>query len=75
MNIFGYLEEVLLFFKDLLCNSYLLSKLELCSMLTLVYMVFTFVLLLYFKHLVHNMVEFGKGICYDSFKGKNLFFW
>jgi hypothetical protein len=28
---FGYLEEVLLFFKELLCN---LSILELCSMLT-----------------------------------------
>jgi hypothetical protein len=31
MNVFGYLEEVLLFFKELLCN---LPILELCSMLT-----------------------------------------
>jgi hypothetical protein len=37
----GYLEEVLLFFKELLCNLSLLSILELCSMLTLVYMVCT----------------------------------
>jgi ABC-type multidrug transport system permease subunit len=34
MNVFGYLEEVLLFFKELLCNSSLLSLLELCSMFT-----------------------------------------
>jgi hypothetical protein len=39
MNGFGYLEEVLLYSKELLCNSYLLSTLELYSMLTLVYMV------------------------------------
>jgi hypothetical protein len=31
MNVFGYVEEVLLFFKELLCN---LSILELCSTLT-----------------------------------------
>jgi hypothetical protein len=31
MNVFGYLEGVPLFFKELLCN---LSILELCSMLT-----------------------------------------
>jgi hypothetical protein len=31
MNVFGYAEEVLLFFKELLCN---LSILEFCSMLT-----------------------------------------
>jgi hypothetical protein len=37
----GYLEYVLLLFKNLLCNSSLLSILELCSMLTLVYKVCT----------------------------------
>jgi hypothetical protein len=41
MNVFGYLEEVLLLFKDLLYNLSLLSILELCSTLTLVYMVFS----------------------------------
>jgi hypothetical protein len=42
MNVFGYMEEVLLLFKELLCNSSLLSILELFSMLTFVYMVNTF---------------------------------
>jgi hypothetical protein len=34
MNVLGYLEEVLLFFKELFCNSYLLSILELYSTFT-----------------------------------------
>jgi hypothetical protein len=34
MNVLGYFEEVLLFLRELLCNSYPLSILELCSMLT-----------------------------------------
>jgi hypothetical protein len=50
MNVFSYVEEVLLFFKDLLCN---LSILELCSTLTF----YTWCVLLFyydiFKHLDH----------------------
>jgi hypothetical protein len=34
MNVLGYLEEVLLLFKDLLCNSYILSLKELFVTLT-----------------------------------------
>jgi hypothetical protein len=48
MNAFGYLEEVLLLFKELLCISFFFSILELCFMLTLVYMVCTSDLLCYF---------------------------
>jgi hypothetical protein len=48
--VFGYLEGVPLFFKDLLCN---LSILELCSLLT--FCTWCVLLLLYdiCKHLVH----------------------
>jgi hypothetical protein len=45
MNVFDYVEEVLQLFKELLCNPSLLYILELRSMLTLLYMVCTFVLL------------------------------
>jgi hypothetical protein len=45
MNVFGYVEEVLLLFKELFCNSYLLSILEFFSTLTFLYMVCTYVLL------------------------------
>jgi hypothetical protein len=52
--VFGYLEGVPLFFKELLCN---LSILELCSMLTFC----TWCVLLLFydicKHLDHNTCE------------------
>jgi hypothetical protein len=34
MNVIGHLEEVIIFYKELLCNSSLLFILELCSMLT-----------------------------------------
>jgi hypothetical protein len=39
MNVFGYLEEVFLFFKDLMCKSSLLSTLDFFFLLKLVYMV------------------------------------
>jgi hypothetical protein len=56
MNVFGYLEEVFLFFKELLCNTYLLCILELYSTLTLVYMVCTSNFLCYLKKpVVHTM--------------------
>jgi hypothetical protein len=54
MNKFGYLEAFLLLFNHLLCNLSLLSALELCSILTLLYMVFTSIPLSYFKNLKHN---------------------
>jgi hypothetical protein len=55
MNVFGYLEEVLLLFKELLCNLYLLSILEVFYTLTLLYMECTSGLFIYLKHLVHNI--------------------
>jgi hypothetical protein len=57
MNVVGYLEEVLIFFQELLCNSSLLSILELCSPLIFgvhgVYSSF----LLYFKVFVRNIIH------------------
>jgi hypothetical protein len=56
MNVFGYLEEVILLFKELLCNLSLLYILELSSMLTLLYMMCTSGLLWYLNHLNHNIL-------------------
>jgi hypothetical protein len=55
MNVLEYLEDVLLFFKELLCKSSLLSILELCSTLTFVVHGVYFGLLCNTKVLVHNI--------------------
>jgi hypothetical protein len=55
LDVLGYLEEVPLFFKELLCKSSFSSILELCSTLTVGVHGMNFDLLCYLKYLVQNI--------------------
>ena len=57
MNVLGYLEEILLFIKDLLYNSSLLSLLGLCSMVTYHVHYVYLDLLFYLQHLLMNTIK------------------
>jgi hypothetical protein len=76
MNVLGYLEEVLLFLKELLCNLSLLSLLELCSMLTFGVHCFYFGVLCYSKYVVHKIWYYRLWSLVGSFKVShpNIFF-
>jgi hypothetical protein len=56
VNVLGCLEEVLLLYKELLCNSSLLSILEFFSMLTFSIHGVYLGLLCYLKYLVFNLL-------------------